>query len=348
MPALALADALRTLRPDVDPVLVGAERGVEAAILPSRPYRFHLLPAEPLYRHEWWKNAQWLVRAPRLYRAARAVLQREQPAIVIGTGGYAAAPMLLVGRARGLPIVLQEQNALPGLATRWFAPAARQIHLGFPEAAARLRPGRRTAVFTFGNPVTTLRAPADRRDARERLGAPRDVPLALVFGGSQGSRALNRALAGALDRELLEGIAVCWGTGAAEWDMYRRYHRPPLIHVRAFWDPIGDVYAASDVVVARAGAMTLAEICAVGVPAVLVPLPSAAADHQTRNAEALAAAGAARHVSEARLTPETLAEHVKDIVGNAVTAGQMRQAALKRAAPDATRRIAEAILDLTS
>jgi UDP-N-acetylglucosamine--N-acetylmuramyl-(pentapeptide) pyrophosphoryl-undecaprenol N-acetylglucosamine transferase len=348
MPALALAEALRTLRSDFDPVLVGAERGVDATILPGRPFRYYLLPAEPLYRRAWWKNVRWIVRAPRLYAAARAVLEREQPAIVIGTGGYAAAPMLLVARSRGMPIVLQEQNASPGLTTRWFARAARQIHLGFPEAAPRLRMGRDTQVHAFGNPIAPIHRPADRRSARAALGAAADLPIVFVFGGSQGSRALNRALAGALERGLMSGVTVCWGTGAGDWETYRRYHHPPQVFVRAFWDPIGQIYGASDVVVARSGAMTTAEICAFGIPAVLIPLPTAAANHQTRNAEALANAGAAVHLTEAGLTPERLAEHVWAIIGSPDVAARMEQAALKRGTPDAARRIAEAVVRLTT
>lgn len=346
MPALAIAEALRALRPEVEPVLVGARRGVEAELLPRRPYRFHLLPAEPLYRQQWWKNARWIALAPRLYAACRTLLATERPAVVVGTGGYAAAPVLLAARASGLPCVLQEQNAVPGLTTRWFAKSALQIHLGFPEAAPRLRPGTRTHVMVFGNPVAPLPQGLDRRVARERLGLPASGPVAFVFGGSQGSGALNRATAGILDQRLLAGVAVCWSTGAAQWDQYRHYDRPPQVHVRPFWDPIAEAYRASDVVVARAGAMTTAELCAYGLPAVLVPLPTAAADHQTMNAEALAAAGAARHLAEVDLTPSVLVGHVRPILDDPILAQRMAQAALGRGAPDASRRIAEAILSL--
>lgn len=346
MPALAIAEALCLIQSDVEPVLIGARRGIEATILPARPYRFHLLAAEPLYRRQWWKNARWMVLAPRLYAAGRSVVEQEKPAVVVGTGGYAAAPVLLAAWRRGLPLVLQEQNAMPGLATRWFARSARQIHLGFPEAKRRLRPGRRTEVLAFGNPVPPPPPGLDRRVARDRLELPPDGPVVFVFGGSQGSRALNHATAGMLEARLLEGVAVCWGTGAAQWDEYRRYDRPPRVRVRSFWDPIAEAYRASNVVVARAGAMTAAELCVYGVPAILVPLPSAAADHQTQNAQALVAAGAARQLREADLTPAVLAGHIQSVVGDPQVAGQMGRAALARGAPDASRRIAEAILRL--
>src|SRR5216117_2782527 len=119
MPALALAHALRQARPDIEPVLVGAERGIEAQVLPRYPFRYHLLPMEPIYRRTWWNNVRALVTAGRAWRAAGRVLDAEQPVIVVGTGGYAAGPVVWRAQQRGLPTVLQEQNAFPGLAPRW-------------------------------------------------------------------------------------------------------------------------------------------------------------------------------------------------------------------------------------
>ncbi|OGU01076.1 MAG: hypothetical protein A2W29_09545, partial [Gemmatimonadetes bacterium RBG_16_66_8] len=332
-------------RSDVEPVLVGARRGIEATLLPQRSHRFYLLPAEPLYRRAWWRNVRSLVVAPWTFAAARRLLVREAPAVVVATGGYACVPVLAAARLRHLPIVLQEANAMPGLATRWFARVARQVHLGFPEAADRLRTGHGTVVTTFGNPVAPPPS-LDAGAARRQLGLPTDAPVVFAFGGSQGSHALNRTIAAALDMDLLSGVALCWGTGAREFERFRTYDRPPAVLVRPFWDPIAAVYRASDVVVARAGAMTTSEVCAYGLPAILIPLPGAAADHQTRNAEALMAAGAARHIPETDLTPTALAGSVRRILRDPDLASRMSQAALKRAAPGASRRIAEAILEL--
>src|SRR5947207_404732 len=129
-PALALAQTLRDAGRGIEPVLVGAARGIEAQVLPRYPFRHHLLPMEPIYRRTWWNNARWLLIAGRAWRAVGRVLEAEQPAIVIGTGGYAAGPVVWRAQQRRLPTVLQEQNAFPGLATRWLAPRARQVHLG--------------------------------------------------------------------------------------------------------------------------------------------------------------------------------------------------------------------------
>ena len=327
MPALALAEALAAARPDVDPVLVGALRGIEAQILPKKAYRYYLLPAEPFHRWAWWRNARWPLLAWRLLAECRAVLDAERPAFVVGTGGYAAGPLLFTASRRGIPVALQEQNAQPGITTRWLARRARQVHLGFPEAAGRLRPGRNTSVFTLGNPITPPELGKPRVEARQRLGIPGESPVVLVMGGSQGARAINQAMAEALDAGLWGGTHLLWSTGPQLFEAYQRFHHPPLRQVRSFWDPIGEAYAAADLVVARSGAMTTAELCAWGLPSVLIPLPTAAADHQAANAKALDSA-----------------RRVHELLGDRDRRMRMAIAARDRGRPDAARRIAEELV----
>ncbi len=312
MPALALAEALSRERDDVEPVLVGAARGVEASLLPTRPFRHYLLPAEPIHRRAWWRNFRWPVVLARLLREGARVLDGEQPALAVGTGGYASGPILAQAHRRGIPLALQEQNAYPGIATRWLASRARQIHLGFPEAARHLRPGRETAVHELGNPIEPPPEPRPGREAaRAALGVDAEAPAMLVMGGSQGARSINTAVAEALEGGLLEGVTLLWSTGPATFEAFERFHRPPDHMVRPFWDPIAQAYAAVDLVVGRAGAMTTAELCAWGLPSILVPLSSAAAGHQARNAEALAAAGAALHLTDGPIAASVLAQEAQ-------------------------------------
>ena len=345
MPALALAQALQQARPDVEPVLVGAARGIEAQVLPRYPFRHHLLPMEPIYRRTWWNNVRSLLTAGRAWRAVGRVLDAEQPVIVLGTGGYAAGPVVWRAQRRGLPTVLQEQNAFPGLATRWLARRARQIHLGFPETRERLRVGSHTAVFALGNPIR-VPEPGSRDAALVALGLAPERPTLLVFGGSQGARAINYAVAGALERRLLDEVNVIWGTGTAHVDALARYAVAGRVVVRGFFDRMAPVYRAADLVVARAGAMTVAELCAWGKASILVPLPSAAADHQTHNAAALAEAGAAIHLSEPRLTPYTLAQEVTALVADPARLESLGSRARGRGHPDAAREIVSKILTL--
>ena len=345
MPALALAQALQQARPDVEPVLVGAARGIEAQVLPRYPFRHHLLPMQPIYRRTWWNNVRSLLTAGRAWRAVGRVLDAEQPVIVIGTGGYAAGPVVWRAQRRGLPTVLQEQNAFPGLATRWLARRARQIHLGFPETRERLRVGSHTAVFALGNPIR-VPEPGSRDAALVALGLAPERSTLLVFGGSQGARAINYAVAGALERRLLDEVNVIWGTGTAHVDALARYAVAGRVVVRGFFDRMAPVYRAADLVVARAGAMTVAELCAWGKASILVPLPSAAADHQTHNAAALAEAGAAIHLSEPRLTPYKLAQEVTALVADRARLESLGSRAQGRGHPDAAREIVSKILTL--
>ena len=349
MPALALAEAMRTLRDDIELVLVGAERGVERTILPNRDFQYHLLPAEPIHRGRWWRNARWPVILPRLWRRTAGVMADVAPALVVGTGGYAAGPVLFAALRRGIPVALQEQNALPGITTRLVAGRARQIHLGFTEARRHLRPGNSTEVFDSGNPIAPLPDPRPAAAAaRESLGVDPERPTVFVVGGSQGARAINEAVAAAIGRDLFDGVTVLWSTGGVGWERYRMLHAPPKRIVRAFWDPVGDAYAAADLVVARAGAMTTAELCAWSLPAIYIPLPTAAADHQRRNAQALADAGAAVLLPQSGLDGEGLDRAVQRLVRDRSQLEAMGVAASARGHPKAAEDIARNLLVLVS
>jgi len=345
MPALALARVAADQGHDV--VLVGAQRGIEARILPRHPFRFHLLPIEPLYRRQWWRNVLLPLMWLRATRASNRVLRDERPDIVIGTGGYAAGPVVLRAQKVGIPTVLQEQNAFPGLTTRWLARRARQVHLGFPEARARLTPGPLTAVFAFGNPITPPPSRVDAQAARSELGLTARERTVFVFGGSQGARAVNEAVARAIERGLLGDVNLIWGTGTSQEARYAALAVPGRIVIRGFFDPIATAYAAADLVVARAGAMTVSELCAWGKPSVLVPLPSAAADHQTSNARALANAGASLLLLERDLTPESLAKTVRSLVTDSRRLEELGTAAQKRGNPNAARTIIGKVLELS-
>ncbi len=263
MPALALADALVATNAAVEPVLVGALRGIEASLLPKRSYRYYLLPLEPIYRRAWWKNVKWPLLAARVLKECNRVLDAERPALAVGTGGYASGPVLWQALRRGVPVAIQEQNAFPGLTTRWLARRARQVHLGFTEAAVHLRPGSRTKVHAFGNPIAPPPEPRPRRAvARERLGICDNLPVVLVMGGSQGARSINDLVCRLVESGSLQYVTLLWSTGRSTWERFKHCDAPPARQVRAFWDPISEAYSAADVVIARAGAITTAELSA--------------------------------------------------------------------------------------
>jgi UDP-N-acetylglucosamine--N-acetylmuramyl-(pentapeptide) pyrophosphoryl-undecaprenol N-acetylglucosamine transferase len=325
---------------------VGATRGIEAQILPRHPFRFHLLPMEPIYRTAWWRNARWPLVAVRAWRTAGRVLNDERPAIVIGTGGYAAGPVVWRAQRARIPTALQEQNAFPGLTTRLLARGARQVHLGFPEARLRISPGRRTQVFVFGNPIAQP-GRVDALAARAEFGLQADRPTVFVVGGSQGARALNEIVGRALHRGFLADVNVLWGTGTKHESHYAERAVPGRVVVRGFFDPISTAYAAADLVVARAGAMTVAELCAWAKPSILVPLPTAAADHQTFNARAMASAGASVMLIERELAAEPFSKTVSSLAHDRVRLDALARSARSRGHPNAARTVIAKVLELS-
>jgi UDP-N-acetylglucosamine--N-acetylmuramyl-(pentapeptide) pyrophosphoryl-undecaprenol N-acetylglucosamine transferase len=345
MPALAIAAALRELGPGVEPVLVGAARGVESRLLPTRDFRYHLLPTEPIYRRTWWRNLRWPLVALRLVGRLRRLLAEERPVAVLGTGGYASGPVVLWAARRGIPTAIQEQNAYPGLATRWLSRVVRQVYLGVPEARRLLRFGPRTEVFDSGNPIVPP-APERREAALARFALPAGRPVVLVTGGSQGALPLNRAVADWVETGLPEDVVLLWVTGRATHADFARYHRPPQVRVIDFLDPMADGYAVADLVVSRAGMVTVAELCAWGLASILVPLPTAAADHQTHNARVLAEAGAALLLPQRELTAERLAGEVRHLLRDRAGRTAMAAAARSRGRPNAAREIASKLLTL--
>ena len=348
MPALAIADAMR--RAGWQVTMVGAERGVEASLLPTRDFPYRLLPFEPVYRRQWWRNFRWPWVAARILRRVASLLDRERPDLVVGTGGYASGPVVWLAARRRIPTAILEQDAKPGLATRWLASRVDRVFLGAPEAALRLRPGPTTTVAVTGSPIVPP-TPERRSAARARFGLTRDVPVVLITGGSQGSLAINELVAGWLERagpELESRLTVIWATGRGTWERFRRWDHPPGVQAVEFLDPMADGYAVADLVVSRAGMMTIAEVTAWGLPSIVIPLPTAAADHQTANAAALAAAGAAIHLPQAGLTSDRLGRQITDLLADQPRLASLRAQATRRGRPEALATITGQLRDLVA
>lgn len=350
-PALNLADAFRRLAPDVECVFLGGRRGLEARVLPDSEYRFRLLPLQPLYRQRPWRNWRLMASAPAVLGGVARAFRDFDPALVVGTGGYVAAPALAGARLRRVPTAIQEQNAAPGLVTRLFASAVDQVHLGYPEAETRLRLRDRSRLRALGNPVAPMGA------ARNGTGFawPEGRNL-LVFGGSQGALGLNRAFLRDLEWAAGEsaawpdGVSVVWIAGPAHADrLSARVAELPFadrVRVVPYIDDLGRQLAGVSLALCRAGAMSLAELCAAGRPAVLVPLPTSAGGHQLTNARALAAVGAAEMHEEGALEVGDLWTACREILEDEGRLARMSAAAGRRGRPDAALRIAAEMLAL--
>jgi UDP-N-acetylglucosamine--N-acetylmuramyl-(pentapeptide) pyrophosphoryl-undecaprenol N-acetylglucosamine transferase len=355
-PALALGAALHELDPTVRVHYVGAKRGVETRVLPAHGVEHTLLPLQPIQRARVWRNWRLLPAMLATIGGLARLFTRLKPGLVVGTGGYASGPAAFWAVLTAVPVALQEQNSHPGVTTRLLSRFARQVHLGFPEAEQKLKLGRHTRVLALGNPIRPPDETLDRNACRQRFGLSADAVVLLVVGGSQGARAVNEALLGALENvahnraaQRPEKLEILWATGPTHIDAVTARLAPlglPWVHATGYIDAMPEALAATDVAVSRAGAMATAELLAWGRPMLLVPLPTAAADHQTHNARALADAGAAVMIEERSLTPESLWREVVALTGDQVRRGAMQQAARARALPHAARDIARHLRSL--
>jgi UDP-N-acetylglucosamine--N-acetylmuramyl-(pentapeptide) pyrophosphoryl-undecaprenol N-acetylglucosamine transferase len=345
-PGLAIADALQARCPALDIMFIGAQRGLEKAVLPTTRWRHELLDLHPLYRHRPWENWRTVMGLAGAYTSIGRLAAASRPLGVLGTGGYAAGALLGYARLHGIPYFLQEQNAVAGLTVRLFSSWARHTFVGFPEAIATLPAAGQPRALVTGNPITPPPTPQpDRATVRAEWGMPDRVRrVMLVFGGSQGSRAINDATAAWLPQSLPPDWGAIWITGRNEYARLAHY-ATDRIRVVAYQQPMAQAYAAADLAVARAGAMSTAELCAWGVPMVLVPLPTAAADHQTKNAVALASAGAATLVGQDALASGRLGRTLDAICAEPAQLEAMAATARTRACTDASQVIAKYIVD---
>lgn len=346
-PALAIARALVRARPDVRPHFVGATRGIERVILPDTEFPHTLLDLHPVYRSAPWRNWRTVTGLARGWRRLEALERQERARLVVATGGYAASGALAFAVAHRMPYVLQEQNSFPGKTVALFARWAREVYLGFPEAAEGLPASARARAIDTGNPIEPPPPVRPGREMQRRVWGldPSVCFVVLAFGGSQGSAALNALVDGWIAQGLPPGVGVIWGTGRDHFERHAA-RASARVAVRPYLAPITEAYACADLAIARAGAMTTAELCAWGIPMFLVPLPTAAADHQTANARALEQAGAARWMAQREATPAHLAAVVSEVAGDAALRERWSAAAMRRGRPEASARIAERLAAL--
>jgi UDP-N-acetylglucosamine--N-acetylmuramyl-(pentapeptide) pyrophosphoryl-undecaprenol N-acetylglucosamine transferase len=373
-PGLATAEALVARGcPRSALHFVGSARGVEAARLPAAGYPLTLLPGRGLRRRlsivNLCSNLLALGGLSRALVAAFGLLRRDRPGVVLATGGYASAPCALAAALSGVPLVVAEQNAVLGSANRLaLRLGAAGVALSFPETPlphplrrrSRRRRVRRGStnggldVEVTGNPVRAEMLAADRAaggaGARRRLGVPDGRRLLLVYGGSLGAERLNRATVDACRRWAGRGdLAVRHVLGDRDWARARGARaalagQPLLYQGVRYEDDLPTCLAAADLVVARAGASTVAELTAVGVPSLLVPLPGAPGDHQTANARRLAAAGAAVACADAELDGARLVVLVDELLADAGRLARMSAAAGALGRRDAASAVADLVV----
>ncbi|WP_460577955.1 undecaprenyldiphospho-muramoylpentapeptide beta-N-acetylglucosaminyltransferase [Hymenobacter coalescens] len=346
-PAVAIANELQRRRPDADILFVGANGRMEMTRVPEAGYRIVGLNISGLQRRLTPENLLFPLKVFQSVRQAGKLVEQFRPDAVVGVGGYASAPVLLAATSRAVPALIQEQNSYAGLVNKLLARRVDRICVAY-EGMEKFFPAERLVLT--GNPVRREIAGGDRAEALRFFGLDPDKPVLLVIGGSLGARTLNQATAAALPRLQQAGVQLLWQTGKLYFPTAEQQaagFRAHGLHALEFIRRMDLAYAAADVVVSRAGALSVSELCLTGKPCVLVPSPNVAEDHQTKNAQALSSRNAAILVTDADAA-QRLYDVALDLLGDPARQAELRRNLQPLARPAATSTIVdelEALID---
>jgi len=353
-PAVTIARELKRRDSGIEILFVGGKRGLESDIIPKEGFRLVTLNLSGIPRKISPKvfTALWL--AAKGLGDTFKIIREFKPDLVIGTGGYVCGPMVMAAALKGIPTAIQEQNAFPGLTNRILSHFVKHIFLAYPEAG-RYFPAKK--ISTSGNPIRSEEFnTSDRAIAERNIGLKPGQLNLLVFGGSQSAQRINLALL-PIVKKLLENypkLQIIMMTGAKEYDNISNTVKSldltqalvERIKLVAYFYKIADAYKVSDIVLARAGAISLAEITCFGIPALLVPYPYATNNHQVFNARVLEHSGAAQVILEGDLSPENLYLNVSRMLGDESLRRKMTQASIAISKPQAVQVIVDELLKL--
>ncbi len=350
-PAIAIADALRLKVPGVELLFVGARGRMEMQKVPEAGYPIEGLWISGFQRSLSWRNLMFPFKLVSSLIKAAAIIRRFRPAVVVGVGGYASGPTLKMAARKGIPTVLQEQNSLPGVTNRLLAKKAAKICVAYP-GMEKYFPAEK--IILTGNPIRSkvIQIECRRNEALEFFALDAKKDTILVVGGSQGARSINIAVAENLKTLASHNVQMIWQTGQlqATWaqqmiDEQLAEKERGCFKVHAFINRMELAYAAANLVISRAGAIAISELSAVAKPCILIPLPSAAEDHQTKNAVSLEQRNAAIHLPDAKAVAE-LGKIAAELISDKERQHTLSVNIKKNAVEDSSGRIADEILKL--
>lgn len=347
-PALAIANTLKQRVPDLEVLFVGAVGGMEGVLVPKSGYKIEFVKVRGFKRKLSLTNVDAAIKAITSVKAAKKIIKRFKPDVVIGTGGYASWAAVKAAAGLGVPTLIHEQNAYPGVTTKKLSAYADKVCISFEESRKYFDASVRDKLVLTGNPLKPEVISADRAQSRREMGLTDEVYI-LSFGGSLGATRVNELML-----DVLEGFAVgnagvraLHATGKNGSEKYgteaqkRGITQAPNIEVREYIYDMHRQLAAADLVICRAGAITIAENCGMGKPSILIPSPNVTDNHQYKNAKVLADAGAALLFEESAVNGEMLTAAVRDLVGDEEARKKMAAAAKKLAKTDAASKIAD-------
>lgn len=346
-PAIAIADAIRRREPAAEILFVGALGRMEMDKVPAAGYPIEGLWISGLQRSLSLKNLTFPLKVASSILKARKIVRSFKPDVVIGTGGYASGPTLRAASSLGYPTLIQEQNSFPGITNKLLASKASRICVAY-EGLEKYFPKEK--IILTGNPVRKdiLNLYNTTSEAKQQLGLDENKKTLLVMGGSLGARTINESIHSSLEMLIREDIQLIWQTGInyfPEAEMYVKKGFSNHVLLYPFITTMDVVYSAADIIVSRAGAIAISELCIIGKPSILVPSPNVAEDHQTKNARALSDKNAAVLIPDSQSRNE-LGKTIVNIIHDPAKTAQLSSAISLLAHRDATERITDTVFDL--
>ena len=349
-PALSFINYLKTIEPDVSVLYIGTQKGLESKIVPENGIAFQTIDIQGFKRSLSPENVRTVYKFLKSVSDAKKIIKAFQPDIVIGTGGYVAGPVIYAAAKLKIPTIVHEQNSIPGVTNKFLSRYATRVALAFQEAGSFF-PSKKT-VFT-GNP--RAQEVADLTDTSHVLcqyGLKNDKKTIVIFGGSRGALKINTAVVEALPELATKAYQILYASGEIYYndpefsDIFTAYNEKENIKIVPYINNMVEVLNDANLILSRAGATTLAEITALGLPSILVPSPYVTADHQTKNAEALENAGAAIMIKNAELTGRSIVAAIDSLLLDDVKYRQMAENALREGVPDASDRLYRVLKDV--
>ena len=347
-PAIAIANKIKEKEPDSKIIFIGTNRGLENDLVPRAGYELKIIEAYGLKKEFSIKNLIHIIKTIKSSKEVKKIIDEFKPDLVLGTGGYICGPVMSSAISRKIPTVLHESNAYPGKAVKMFSKEVDLVLTGFEEAKNRLAECKRVVVT--GTPTKIKKIEIDENRKKEilkELGIKNDLPIVLIFGGSQGAKAINDAVFDLIIKKLNKEYQIIWAAGAKQYDIIKENFEKENVYLNNLTNikilpyiyNMEEMMNIADLLIARSGAMTITEITIVGKPAIFIPLPSNSANRQEDNARVLEKIGAAKIISNKDVSGEKLSEEIDDIIYNKSELEEMGRLANRLAPLDVEEKI---------
>ena len=349
-PAIAIANRIKEEYPDAEIMFVGTAKGIESEIVPKYGYELKTVTVQGFKRKIDFDNVKRVFKLFKGLEESRKVVKKFKPDVVIGTGGYVSGPVIFNAAMSKIPTVVHEQNSFPGVTNKILSKVVTRVLTSFEDSHVRFPEGSREKLVLTGNPVRKEILVARKNIARKNLGISEDKKMVLCYGGSGGSEEINEAMKLVIENMVKEDVAFIFATGKYYYEDFKNsienIKLKPYQQVVPYLEDMANALAASDLVIGSAGAISLAEITALGKPSIIIPKAYTAENHQEYNAKSIESRGAGIAILEKDLTPEKLNETVFKILGNREALIDMVNASKEIGKPEAIDLICEEIIKI--